>query len=87
MRQPIYYSDIRERIRFKEEGMKDLETRAHAYAKVGRLWGGKVPEGAAGSVGAWGGLPSGVGQHEGAIPPRGGEAGSASGKLPGVYFA
>ncbi|GLC43732.1 hypothetical protein PLESTB_000902500 [Pleodorina starrii] len=44
LRQPIYYSDIQERIQLKEDGMKDLEARAQAYAKakaeeLGLNWG------------------------------------------------
>lgn len=34
MRQPIFWSDINARIKYKESGMKDLEERAKAYAKV-----------------------------------------------------
>ncbi|GLI58977.1 hypothetical protein VaNZ11_000797 [Volvox africanus] len=43
MRQPIFYSDIQERIKFKEDGMMDLEARAQAFARgkaeeVGLNW-------------------------------------------------
>lgn len=34
MRQPIFWSDINARIKYKESGMKDLEERAKAYAKA-----------------------------------------------------
>ncbi|PNW74713.1 hypothetical protein CHLRE_12g486050v5 [Chlamydomonas reinhardtii] len=33
MRQPIFYSDIAARLKYKEEGMRDLEARAREYAK------------------------------------------------------
>lgn len=44
MRQPIYWSDIQARIKYKEEGVKDLEARARAYAQAsaeaqGMNWG------------------------------------------------
>ncbi|KXZ56051.1 hypothetical protein GPECTOR_2g1603 [Gonium pectorale] len=34
LRQPIYYSDIVQRQKYKEDNMKDLEERAQAYAKA-----------------------------------------------------
>ena len=34
LRQPIYFTDIHERMKFKEDGMKDLESKAQAYAKA-----------------------------------------------------
>ncbi len=38
MRQPVFYSDIAARLKMKEDGMKDLEQRAQAYAKVSGSW-------------------------------------------------
>ncbi len=37
LRQPVYYSDIAAREAVKEAGMKDLEARAQAYAKVQKM--------------------------------------------------